>query len=218
MQHEAATEEHKMNPVQAAYDSVASEYAEKFFHELAAKPLDRKLLDLFCERRAKSGRVCEVGCGPGEVAAYVASAGVHVYGIDISEKMIQVARRLSPTIHFETGDMASLNADDNSLAGIVGFYAIVNLSKQEIERAFSEFYRTLQASAPLLLSFHVGDEILHVTDFLGKPTSLDFIFYPVETIKTMLESAGFHIDEIIERSPYVTVEHPSQRAYVFARK
>jgi ubiquinone/menaquinone biosynthesis C-methylase UbiE len=175
-------------------------------------------LDLFCERRAKSGRVCEVACGPGEVAAYVANAGVHVYGIDISEKMIEVARRLSPTIHFETGDMASLNADDNSLAGIVGFYAIVNLSKQEIERALSEFYRTLQASAPLLLSFHVGDETLHVTDFLGKSTSLDFIFYPVETIKTMLESAGFHVDEIVVRSPYVAVEHPSQRAYVFARK
>jgi ubiquinone/menaquinone biosynthesis C-methylase UbiE len=180
-----------LNTVKAAYDSVAKEYAGRFFHELAAKPLDQKLLDMFSERVAQAGRVCEVGCGPGEVAAYLARVGVHVYGIDISEKMIDVARRLSPAIHFEQGDMLSLQADDNSLAGIVGLYAIVNLSKPEVESAFAEFYRTLQPAAPLLLSFHVGDEILHVTDFLGKPASLDFIFYPVEIIGLCLNEQDF---------------------------
>ena len=207
-----------MNQVQTAYDSVAAEYAEKFFHELDHKPLDRLLLDLFCERIARSGRVCEVGCGPGEVAVYLTNHGAHVYGVDISEKMIQTARRLSPTIHFETGDMLSLQADNNSLAGIVGFYAIVHLSRAEMERAFSEFYRTLQTSAPLLLSFHVGNETLHLSEFLGNPTSLDFYFYPVDTIRTLLTNAGFHVTEVVVRSPYETIEHPSQRAYVFARK
>ena len=207
-----------MSSVQAAYDSVAVEYAEKFFNELAAKPLDRKLLDLFSERIADSGRVCEVGCGPGEVAAYLSGIGVDVYGIDISEEMIRVASRLTPTVHFEPGDMLSMKAEDNSLGGIVGFYAIVNLSKEQIERACAEFYRTLRPSAPILLSFHVGDEILHVSDFLGKPVSLDFIFYPVDTIRIILEQAGFHIDEVIVRSPYAAVEHPSQRGYIFASK
>ena len=210
--------DNSINHVEAAYDSVATEYADKFFHELEAKPLDRKFLDLFSARTAKSGRVCEVGCGPGEVAAYLARSGVNVYGIDISGKMIEVARGLSPAIHFERGNMLSLSSEDNSLAGIVGFYAIVNLSQLEIEKAFAEFYRTLQKGAPLLLSFHVGDEILHVTDFLGKPAALDFVFYPVETIRTMLERVGFRVDEIVIRSPYVAVEHPSQRAYVFATK
>ncbi len=205
-----------MNPIQAAYDAVADEYAEKFFHELTAKPLDRKLLDLFAERRLVPGRVCEVGCGPGEVAAYLARTGVDVYGIDISEKMIETACRLSPTIHFEQGDMLSLNAADDSLAGIVGFYAIVNLGKEEIQTACAEFRRVLRPSAPILLSFHVGDETVHVTDFLGRPASLDFFFYPVDTIRAFLEDAGLRIDEVIVRSPYVEVEYPSQRAYIFA--
>jgi len=43
-----------MNMVKTAYDSVATEYADKFFHELAAKPLDRKVLDMFSERVAQS--------------------------------------------------------------------------------------------------------------------------------------------------------------------
>jgi hypothetical protein len=33
-----------------------------------------------------------------------------------------------------------------------------------------------------------------------------------------LESAGFVIEEIIEREAYPQVEHPTRRAYIFARK
>ncbi len=87
-----------MNTVKIAYDAAAREHANRFFRELEYKPLDRKILDLFSERINKSGKVCGVGCGPGEVAVYLASRGVKVYGIDMSEKMIETARRLSPAI------------------------------------------------------------------------------------------------------------------------
>lgn len=193
--------------VQAAYDFVAAEYAEKFFNELDSKPLDRKLPNLFSERKAAAGRVCDVGCGPGEVAAYLSGIGVDVYGIDISEEMIRIASRLTPTVHFEQGDMLSMKAEDNSLGGIVGFYAIVNLSKEQIERACAEFYRTLRPSAPIILSFNVGDEVLHVTDFLGKPTSLDFVFYPVESIRPCLEKAGFRLMKS-------SCAHPTRRSNI----
>jgi hypothetical protein len=33
-----------------------------------------------------------------------------------------------------------------------------------------------------------------------------------------LRSAGFDVREVIERDPYPEVEHPSRRAYIFARK
>ena len=207
-----------MTKVGIAYDIMAADYADKFFHELDHKPLDRKLLDLFSERRTQQGRVCEVGCGPGEVAVYLKNCGVDVYGVDISEKMIEIARRLSPEIPFEQGNMLSLREKENSLAGIVAFYAIVNLAKPEIGQAFAEFHRVLRPSAPLLLGFHAGDETLHLTEFQGKPIELDFFLYPVEVIKAMLVKPGFQIDEVITRSPYEAVEYPSQRGYIFARK
>ena len=33
-----------------------------------------------------------------------------------------------------------------------------------------------------------------------------------------LTSAGFEIEEIIEREPYSDVEHQSRRSYIFARR
>ncbi len=207
-----------MNIVQDAYDLVADEYAKQFFHELDGKPLDRKLLDLFSERVLRPGTVCEVGCGPGEITAYLAPKGLDILGIDVSPNMIDVARRLSPAIRFEVGDMLSMAAPENSFSGIVGFYAIVNLTKADIEKAFSEFYRTLRTSAPLLLSHHVGDETIRVSEFLGKAVTLDFFFYPVDTVCATLKVAGFSIEEVLVRSPYEGVEYPSQRAYIFAKK
>jgi hypothetical protein len=41
--------------------------------------------------------------------------------------MVEQDRRLNPDISFQVGDMLSLNLEDETLAGIVGFYAIVNI-------------------------------------------------------------------------------------------
>jgi hypothetical protein len=37
-------------------------------------------------------------------------------------------------------------------------------------------------------------------------------------MESYLTSAGFEIEEIIEREPYADVEHQSRRGYIFARR
>jgi hypothetical protein len=50
------------------------------------------------------------------------------------------------------------------------------------------------------------------------PVSLDFYFFEAYEMADYLTAAGFEIEEILEREPYREVEHPSRRAYIFARK
>ena len=70
-----------------------------------------------------------------------------------------------------------------------------------------------------LLAFHIGDEVVHRNEWWEKPVSLDFHFYQIEALARRLEEAGFRIEARIERAPYVgSVEHPSQRGYILARK
>jgi len=47
---------------------------------------------------------------------------------------------------------------------------------------------------------------------------MDFLLFPPFEIKLDLESAGFRIEDVIEREPYPEVEYQSRRAYIFARK
>ena len=82
----------KTEQLQQSYDRLAEEYARRIFYELAGKPLDRALLDRFAARVKDIGPVCDIGCGPGQVARYLADCGVEVTGIDLSEKMLEQAR------------------------------------------------------------------------------------------------------------------------------
>src|SRR5580698_10637860 len=79
-----------------AYDAIASRYGATFSDELARKPFDRELLDRFSvgmhERATADRPLCDLGCGPGHIDAYVADHGVPVIGIDLSEGMVHEAR------------------------------------------------------------------------------------------------------------------------------
>jgi SAM-dependent methyltransferase len=112
-----------------------------------------------------------------------------------------------------------LDIPDRTLAGIVAFYAIVNISKEFLPLVFRQMERVLQPGGLLLLAFHIGDEALHEEELWGRAISMDFFLFPTLEIQGFLEAGGFAIEEAIERMPYgPDVEYQSRRAYIFARK
>lgn len=65
-----------------------------------------------CEARKTPGPVLELGCGTGRVLVAIANAGIEVYGLDISESMLQIARtKFSRTNSGEAGSVVLLRAD-----------------------------------------------------------------------------------------------------------
>jgi len=204
---------------QAGYDAVAEEYAERFFDELAAKPLDRALLDCLVELTRGVGVIADIGCGPGQIARYLADHGAQAMGIDLSPEMVRLAQRLSPEIPFRVGDMLGLDLEDNSLGGIAAFYSVIHAPPEQMPQVMREFHRVLRHGGLALLAFHIGDEVVHRDEWWEKPVSLDFHFYQLETLAQRLAEAGFRIEAKVERAPYMgSVEHPSQRGYLLARK
>ena len=206
-------------PVRESYDRIADEYARRIFNELRQKPFDRELLDRFAAELAGRGSICDMGCGPGHVARYLCDAGATVFGLDLSPRMVKLARKLNPDITFREGNMLALDLPSASLAGIAAFYAIVNIPKDSLPLVFREMQRVLQPGGLLLLAFHVGDEALHEIELWGFPISMDFFLLQPEKINQDLQAAGFAIEEVIEREPYAPeVEYQSRRAYIFACK
>jgi ubiquinone/menaquinone biosynthesis C-methylase UbiE len=205
--------------IRESYDRVADEYARRIYDELQHKPLDRELLTRFAAEVRGRGELCDMGCGPGQVARYLRDAGANVFGLDLSPRMLGQARQLNPDISFREGNMMALQLADASLAGIAAFYAIVNISHDSLPLVFREMERVLQPDGLLLLAFHTGDETLHEDELWGRPISMDFFLLKPETIRVHLEAAGLVIEDIVEREPYAPeVEYQSRRAYIFARK
>ena len=205
--------------IRESYDRIADAYARELFGELQHKPLDRQVLDRFAARVAKRGQICDMGCGPGQVARYLRDAGAAVFGLDLSPQMVEQARRLNPDISFREGNMMALDLPDGGLSGIAAFYAIVNLPEEALPSVFREMHRVLQPGGLLLLAFHIGSEVIQKEELWGQTVSMDFFFFQTLSIRQKLEAAGFVIEEIAERDPYAPeVEYQSRRAYIFAGK
>lgn len=203
--------------VRQSYDAVAEDYAASFRDELAGKPLDRALLASLAEQAGDKGPIADVGCGPGHVAAWLASRGLTTVGIDLSPRMVAVGRREYPRVEFRVGDILQLPAADSEFAAIVAFYSIIHLDPGELRRAFPELHRVLRPNGLVLAAFHAGSEVRHLAEWWGHAVDVDFRFYDPAEVAAVMAGAGFRVEARLERLSYPG-EAGTRRAYLLARR
>ena len=205
--------------VRTGYDRVAEAYAEAIYDELRHKPLDRELLDQLAAAVGGLGPICDLGCGPGQVARYLRDHGAEAFGLDLSEGMLAQARRLNPDLSFRQGDMLALSDADESWGGVAAFYSLIHIPRERLPQALAELYRVLRPGGVLLAAVHRGHETVHSESFLGHVVSIDFLFFEPEELERVVRSAGFVVDQVRLREPYAPeVEHQSRRIYLLAHK
>jgi len=210
-------EKHK---VVSCYNLTARKYADKFVAELDEKPFDRFILDRFAKAIPPSETTYEMGCGPGQIARYLHhNHGLAITGLDDSVEMIRTAEKLHPMIPFVVGDMLNLDLPSNSVFGIVAFYSIVHFTLKEVAQALDEFYRVLKPGGIILFSYHVGNEIISINDFLEtEGASTDWVFFETDDIVQIIKDKGITIEDVVTRYPYEGKEHGSRRCYTILRK
>lgn len=208
----------KIEEIRSSYDLAAEDYAKTCFNELDYKPFDRNIIERFSKLTADKGKVCDLGCGPGEVACFLKKCGLDVIGVDISPEMVKIASKLSPGIEYIEGDMFALPFADDSLAGIAAFYTIVNYEPQSLNKIFTELFRVVSPEGYLILAFHTGkNEVIKINKFMNKNIELNFCYFDTDEVIKELESVGFIVEEAVIRYPY-REEYQTKRAYISARK
>lgn len=201
------------------YNKTANTYASRFMDELSHKHFDRLLLNAFATENKNCGKLIDLGCGPGQTVKYLSECGIHnITGVDLSPAMIETAKALNPQLHFETADMLNLNYPDKSFGCAIAFYSIVHFSYDEVATALKEIRRVLDEQGELLFSFHIGDHVVHLDNFLDEQVTIDFYFFDPLVIIKLLTECGFEVIDAIERKPYKNVEYPSNRAYIWVKK
>ncbi len=212
----------KMLPMSDAtgcsYDAVASRYSAEIGGELAAKPLDRAVLNAFVEMI--DGPMLDIGGGPGHVADYLAHQGATVASSDLSPQMCQYARRRG--INSIVSDMTSLPFGTDSAAGIICLYAVIHLDAVGRAAAYASFRRVLRAGGLLLVAFHTSDAdhqtgaAAEVSSWWGRPVALTFRYLDPGSESDALYAAGFEVVARIDRAAGQG-EHASERTYLLMR-
>lgn len=200
------------------YDAIATEYADLFRTVLEDRPLDRAVLGAFAELvlAAGGGPVADLGSGPGRVTAHLHGLGLAVSGLDLSPRMVELARAEHPGVRFEVGSLTDVDAADGTLAGVVAWYSLIHTPRERLPEVIAEFHRVLAPGGHLLVAFQVGEEPLHLANPFGKEVALDFNRLSPDHIATLLKEAGFTVTARVRREPEGTERVP--QASLLARK
>ena len=163
------------------YNKTAENYADKFLNELDHKHFDRIILMAFCEQNRKKGQLIDLGCGPGHTTYFIYKCGLeNVICTYLSDEMVKVAKLHNPKINFEQADLLNLKYKENTLGSAIAFYAIVHFDYSQIKTALTEVHRILVDKGEFMFSFHIGNEIVHLDNFLDKEVNIKFQFFEVD--------------------------------------
>jgi len=142
-----------------SYDKIAKDYAEDTFN-WPIKDLRKKFL-----KYVKTGKILDIGCGPGRDVKYFMEHGFVVVGVDYSDGMIREAKRRVPKGVFKKIDMRKLNFPDNSFSGVWSCSSILHIPKSEAVKVIQEFRRVLKENGVLLVSTKKGEgEVISYED------------------------------------------------------
>jgi ubiquinone/menaquinone biosynthesis C-methylase UbiE len=143
-----------------------------------------------------AGRLLDIGCGTGELAARLAQRGWRVTGLDLCERMLHQARTKlngdGGSVHLTVGDSEHLPFASGAFDAVTCANSFHHYPHQE--RVVSDMYRVLRPGGHLLLLDGWPDQ------FIGRIV-YDLIITRVEggavwhresqAMQAMLRSAGF---------------------------
>ena len=173
--------------------------------------------------------VLDVACGPGYVSDAIRKLGATPMGIDLSEKMVAIAKKMFPGMRFAQGDAQNLACDGARFDRVLINFGLLHLSRPE--QACAEAFRVLRPSGKFGFTVWappaqspgakiVNDAIeahadLNVQLPEGPPR---YLYEQKEECRAVLEKAGFDGHSMIYQTRSVEWDLPTAHYFFEAER
>ncbi|MFF7449390.1 MULTISPECIES: methyltransferase domain-containing protein [unclassified Streptomyces] len=181
-----------------AFDAIGDRYDEAFPHKEgqvgSAEWLIRSL--------PAGARVLDLGCGTGiPTARQLAEAGLDVVGVDLSDRMVALAREYVPSGTFHQADIADLRPggprDLGRFDAVAAFFSLLMLPRAEIPLALRTVRHLLVPGGLFALSMVEADVDDFSIPFIGSTIRVSGFLR--DDLREVVEAAGL---EVLEESSY----------------
>jgi SAM-dependent methyltransferase len=179
-----------LDAVRDSYDRAADNYVEMGLGDVQTHPWLRAAIDVFADAVRDLGPVLDVGCGPGQVTAYLRERGVDASGVDLSPRMIEHARRLHPTCSFAVASVTELELGEDRWGGLMGWWSLFNLPRDVLPQVLAAYAEALVPGGQVIIATHVGDDDFPRTEAYGVPVRWTSHRWRPEQLVDLLEQAG----------------------------
>lgn len=145
----------------------------------------------FLELLEPATNILDVGCGGGiPIAKFLVKRGFCISGIDISAKMIEIAKKNFPQASFAKADIVSFSTEEK-FGGIVAHDSLFHLEYEQHGKVFAKLYDFLKPNGVLLFT-HGGGK----GEIEGEMNGEKFFYSSLgpEKLRKVLEEIGFKIE------------------------
>lgn len=176
--------------VERGYDTVAQLYHKRRANRFWTVTPD---IEALAKRLAPGSAVLDAGCGSGYIASILEAKGFKVTGIDISARMLNLARVNSPRSTFVKMDMKELDFPKESFDGIACFYSIFHNPRRYHLGILKGFRSVLRPGGFLAIHMGWGDWVGTEENWLGGGAPMYWSHYGKEKNLVLFQRARFDV-------------------------
>jgi len=202
-----------------AFDAIGERYDEAFPHKEGQLSAGEWLIDSL----PAGSRVLDLGCGTGvPTTRQMTDAGFEVVGIDLSRRMVQLAREYVPAATFHQLDIADLRPggphDLGRFDAVAAFFSLLMLPRVEIPLALQTVRHLLVPGGLFVLSMVEADVDNYAIPFLGNTIRVSG--YVLEDLHKVIEAGGFEIvkETSYTYAPAVADVPPEEQVFLCCRR
>ena len=170
--------------VLSAYDSIAYSYTKAYAEN---DEYDVKYLEEFISR-LEGKVILDMGCGTGTNAIYLKRKDLLVAGVDGSKKMLDIARKIYPSITFKKQNILKTSFKKEKFDGIVIAYVINHFNQEGLEQLKIEIDRILKKNGIIFISAHMGEKEKFLPDPLDASIKIYYNFFTVDVLDALFRN------------------------------
>lgn len=172
--------------------------AEDWHRDHLADDWWREGTDDFIKKLPTGAQVLDVGCGSGVKSKYLAAHGLNVVGIDISDKLLEIARREMPNGDYRELSMADLDDMKETFDGVFAQASLLHIPKKDAGDVVKKMARRLVLDGLLCINVKETregkpEEGILKEDGYGYEYERFFSYFTMSELERYLTDAGLHI-------------------------